>query len=349
MKRKVAVAMSGGVDSSVAAAIMVEGGHQVVGVTMRLWGEDRDSEPSIASAKEVSAKLGIEHKVLDLRESFRKDVIDYFIDEYLAALTPNPCVRCNELIKFGALMKLVDLLRAERLVTGHYARVLINGRTGRYNLLRAVDIEKDQSYFLYRLTQAQLAATEFPLGEMTKREARAKAAALGLPNAERAESQEVCFIPEDDYRGFIESERPDAMREGEFVDESGAVLGSHRGVAFYTVGQRKGLGVSSPLGRRYVLDRDPATNRITLGDEDSLKKEGCTAGSLNWIIDGLSGGPIEADVKLRYRSEPVPATIQPDGETAQVRFRRPVAGVSPGQSAVFYDGDAVLGGGIILK
>lgn len=336
-------------DSSLAAALLKEAGKDVLGITLRLWGEERDSEPAINSAREVCKTIGIDHKVLDLRETFKKDIIDYFIEEYVSGLTPNPCVRCNEFIKFGMLMKLVDLLRAERLATGHYARVMIDGRSGRYSLMKAFDGNKDQSYFMYRLSQKQLGAAVFPLGEMTKDEVRDRARAMGLPSAANEESQEVCFIPDNDYRGFIEAERPDAVCDGEFVDTKGNVLGRHRGVAFYTVGQRKGLGVSSPLGRRYVLDRDAQTNRVVLGDEEELKKPDCLVADTNWIRMEAPADAFEADVKLRYRFKPVRATLIPEGDCVRVTFKTPEPGVSPGQSAVFYDGDAVIGGGIIQK
>ena len=341
--------MSGGVDSSVAAALLKEAGHDLVGVTMRLWGDIEDSEPAVSSAREVCAQLGIEHKVLDVRESFQREVISYFLDEYIKGDTPNPCVRCNERIKFGILPKFMDLVRAERLCSGHYARVLLDGKTGNYILMKALDEFKDQSYFLYRLTQKQLDVAIFPLGDMTKAETRDKARRLGLASAEHEESQEICFVPDDDYRGFIEAERPESVQEGEFVDKSGSVLGRHRGVAFYTVGQRKGLGVSSPLGRRYVLDRDPETRRIVLGDEAELKRDGCTVGSLNFLSGQPPASPFEAQVRLRYRSKAVKAIITLDGEVAHVTFRSTQNSVAPGQSAVFYDSDTVIGGGIIQK
>jgi len=350
VKRKIVVAMSGGVDSSVAAAILKEAGHELTGVTMRLWGEAEDSEPSVSSAKEVCAHLRIEHKVVDVRENFFKAVIEYFLDEYTQGLTPNPCVRCNELIKFGVLPKLMDLLRAERLATGHYARVLLDGKTGGYALMKALDLDKDQSYFLYRLNQKQLGITAFPLGDMTKAEVRDMARRKGLPSAERDESQEICFIPDNDYRGFIESERPDSVKEGEFVDMEGNFVGHHRGVAFYTVGQRRGLGVSSPFGRRYVVDRDAASGRIKLGDEDDLNVSGCLVGSVSFVTGSPPPWPKTAAVKLRYRSKAVRATLEPDADGAVwAQFDCPQTGVAPGQSAVFYDDDSVIGGGIIMK
>jgi tRNA-specific 2-thiouridylase len=350
MKAWVAVAMSGGVDSSVAAAILKGGGHDVVGVTMRLWGEG--GEANFEAAASVCDMLGIEHSVIDLRDDFRRSVIEYFVDGYAAGLTPNPCVRCNELVKFGLLMDFLGQgrLRATRLATGHYARIAQDANTGRYSLSRARDEGKDQSYFLYRLTQRQLSAALFPLGDMTKKEVRAMASSMGLPTAGRAESQEICFIPpEGDYRGFVEAMRPGTAKEGEFVDMSGAVVGRHRGVAFYTIGQRKGLGVSSPLGRRYVIDRDAASGRVTLGSEADLNRAGCLVGDVNWAsVEGLTA-PLTADVKLRYRFRPVKATLVPEDGLLRVNFHNPEPGVSPGQSAVFYDGDTVLGGGIIIK
>jgi len=341
-------AMSGGVDSSVAAAILKEAGHEVVGVTMKLFGEESENDPAIAAAREVCLLLGIEHKVLDVRETFRSEVIESYVDDYVRGQTPNPCVRCNEKVKFGVLLKLMDLLRAERLATGHYARVLLDGKSGRYILKKGLDEFKDQSYFLYRLRQDQLGLSLFPLGEMTKEEVRDKARAIGLPNAERMASQEACFV-NGDYRDFIKETRPESEAEGEFVDVAGAVMGRHEGVAFYTVGQRKGLGVSSPLGRRYVLERDPATRRIVLGDMEDLKSHGCLVGAPNFIsIDELHG-PRLVDVKLRYRAASVPSTIEPYAGGVSVLFHRPVYGIAPGQSAVFYEGNTVVGGGIIMK
>lgn len=347
MSGRVGVAMSGGVDSSVAAALLKERGMDVFGVTMLLFGDDEAGSPAVAAASEACAALGIEHSVLDMRQSFKKAVIGHFIDEYAAGRTPNPCVRCNERIKFGQLLKLVEVMGAAKLATGHYARILIEGASDEYALLAALDSAKDQSYFLYRLGQRQLSGVLFPLGEMTKEEVRDKAKGLGLPNADRDESQEVCFIPDDDYRTFLKREWPELVEPGEFVDADGNVLGGHEGIAFYTIGQRRGLGVSSADGRLYVTRRDPLTRRITLGPESELARSEASLGDVCYVSENSPESPFEADVKIRYRTPAARARVVPDGQTARVEFAGPVTGISPGQSAVFYQGDRVLGGGII--
>jgi tRNA-uridine 2-sulfurtransferase len=349
MIRKIAVAMSGGVDSSVAAALLKQSGEDVIGVTMRLWGEESDSASAVDSAREVCRIIGIEHKVLDLREIFRQEIIDYFLDSYVQARTPNPCVRCNQKIKFGTLMKLVDFANAEKLATGHYARTGLDSISGRHVLLQGADMRKDQSYFLYRLSQGQLAHAIFPLGDMYKSEVIETARKMGLPSAEREESQEVCFIPDNDYRGLIESERPDAVKEGEFVDKGGNVIGRHRGVAFYTEGQRRGLNFSSPGGRSYVINRDPETNRITLGAPEDLLKSEMFVKETNWISYSGIYGHLPCDVKLRHRFAPAGCMVYPEEGGVKVVFDTPTSGAVPGQSAVFYHGDTVLGGGIIVK
>jgi len=339
--------MSGGVDSSVAAALLKERGFEVFGVTMLLFGDDESGSSAVSSASEACASLGIEHSVLDMRQSFRKAVIGHFIDEYAAGRTPNPCVRCNERIKFGQLLKLTEVMGAVKLATGHYARILIEGASDELALLAALDTAKDQSYFLYRLGQNQLGGVLFPLGDMTKDEVRDKAKSLGLPNADREESQEVCFIPGDDYRAFLRQEWPELAEPGEFVDTDGNVLGEHEGIAFYTIGQRRGLGVASADGRLYVIKRDTLTRRITLGDAAALECSGATLGEVCYVSENPPASPFEADVKIRYRTPPVKARVVPSGQSARVEFAKPVSGVSPGQSAVFYQGDRVLGGGII--
>jgi len=343
---RVAVAMSGGVDSSVAAALLKEEGHDVFGVTMSLFGDETEGT-AVEAAAGVCTALGIEHTVLDMRQSFMKAVIGNFIDEYAAGRTPNPCVRCNERIKFGQLMKLIEVMGAARLATGHYARVLIDGASEKYALLTALDEHKDQSYFLYRLTQKQLKHIVFPVGEMTKDEVRQRAAGLGLPNAQRDESQEVCFIPGNDYREFLKREWPALIEPGEFVDKDGNTLGMHEGIAFYTIGQRRGLNVSSSDGRLYVIKRDPLTRRITLGSEEELAADSATLADVTYVSDEQPEGPFDAGVKIRYRTPQVRAKVLPDGSAARVEFKEAVTGISPGQSAVFYQGDRVLGGGVI--
>jgi len=342
----ISVLMSGGVDSSVAAALLLAAGHEAEGVTFRLWGADSDTENAVSTAADTCRLLGMPHRAIDLRKQFSEGIISYFINSYAAGETPNPCVFCNPAIKFGAALDACIAAGSEMVATGHYVRIG-RGPDGGYELLRAADAKKDQSYFLHRLGQAQLSRIIFPLGGMTKDDVRAEARRLGLPAAESGESQEVCFIPDDDYRGFMEKMRPGLAAGGEFVDASGMVLGRHRGTAFYTVGQRKGLGVSSPLGRRYVLKRDSATGRIVLGSEEDLLKDGCTVRDVNWVSGAAPRGEFRAGVRLRYRSAEVPSTIYPQEMNARIVFDRPDPGVSPGQSAVFYDGEKVLGGGVI--
>jgi len=350
--RKIAVAMSGGVDSSVAAALLKQEGYDVVGVTMQLTGErEPEDDPAVQSAQGVCETLGIEHKTLDMRDDFKRLVIDYFLDEYLTGFTPNPCVRCNEHVKFGILFKLMDLLRADKLATGHYARVLLDVKTNSLVLLRALDETKDQSYFLYRLTQRHLDRTMFPLGELKKSEVRRIAGELGLPSANREDSQDICFVDEDGYRDFIMKERASSITRGEFVDEDGEVIGEHDGLAFYTIGQRRGLGVPSAEGRLYVVRKDPETWRITLGPKEALEKLQINIGGLNFISGNFPVGDLEIMVKYRNNMEPVKGTILPsDGEeSVTIIFHDPQSGIAPGQSAVFYSGERVVGGGVILS
>ncbi|MEW6542700.1 MAG: tRNA 2-thiouridine(34) synthase MnmA [Nitrospirota bacterium] len=356
-KPTVMLGMSGGVDSSVAAAILVERGYDVRGVTLQVWEPEDESAAvskrwqergccKIGIARHVAARLGIPYEVVDTRSAFRTGVIDDFLAGYLAGSTPNPCVRCNERVKLRMLLQLAAERHVEYVATGHYARILRSG--GFRSLRRACDSRKDQTYFLYRLSPAWLPRLLFPVGDMQKSEVWTRAEALGLPADELKESQEICFVSQGNYRAFIEAEAPEARRPGNFVDQEGRALGEHEGIAFYTPGQRRGLGVAA--GRRLYVQRvEAATNTVVLGPEQSLLQSACTVADLNLFDDALRTGPVRAGVKVRYATPAAPATIQPGGDgTVTVQFDAPQRALSPGQSAVFYDGDRVLGGGIIL-
>ena len=339
---EVAVAMSGGVDSSVAAALLKEQGHDVVGITMRVW-------PSVGAgaardASRVAAFLGIPHHVLDLQDKF-EEVVDYFCREYLQGRTPNPCVYCNRTIKFGALLAHARALGARRLATGHYARRERDPASGRYILKRGVDRSKDQSYVLWGLGQDQLEAALFPLGGLKKADTRGIARSRGLPVAEKGESQEICFI-QGGYAAFVEGRCPGGLRPGPILDQEGRVLGTHRGLHLYTIGQRRGLGVAmgKPL---YVVEIDQAQNAIVLGPAGALKARGLVARPVNYVSVAGLPEPIVARVQVRYRATAAQAVLNPDGEGVKVLFCQPERAVTPGQSAVFYQGDMVLGGGVI--
>ncbi|HTP64659.1 MAG TPA: tRNA 2-thiouridine(34) synthase MnmA [Geobacteraceae bacterium] len=355
--KRVAVAMSGGVDSSVTAALLKDEGYDVVGVTMVVRDLGKPVAPNadasgappvpdnVRDAGMVAKQLGIPFHVVNFAEDFQRLVIDDFVAEYFHGRTPNPCARCNQRIKFGLLLKKARELDADYLATGHYVRKSVDD-TGRCHLLKGMDEGKDQSYFLFSLTQEQLAETLFPLGGMTKREVRLLAAGFGLPVADKGESQEICFIPDNDYVRFIEEERGKACQPGNIVDCRGNVLGRHNGAYRFTIGQRKGLGVAHahPL---YVLGVDMARNEVTVGGKDELTSEGLMAAEVNWIAPAPDTS-VEAACKIRYRHRPVACTIVPlAGDRAQVRFHRPEQAVTPGQAVVFYDGDEVLGGGWI--
>jgi tRNA-specific 2-thiouridylase len=357
--------MSGGVDSSVAAALMLDAGHEVVGVTMRLWSEDGAHESDAeASAAETAASLGIPHHVIDLRDEFRKCVVDQFVTEYARGRTPNPCVRCNAEIKFGSLLRYAqEALDADKLATGHYARIgqdhepsgsgleppTANRQpsTENYRLLRAIDRSKDQTYFLYRLTQDQLSRILFPLGGMTKSEVRSIAAHRGIKARERPESQDVCFIPEGPYTDFLIRLAPDLRRPGRIVDTAGKVLGTHNGIAFYTVGQRRGLGIPAKH-RLYVVEIDAASNTVVLGPAGDLAKAGVLVDELVLVSGVKLTESVVVSAKIRYNAQDSPALVRPLGDDrAELVFQEPQNAVTPGQSAVFYSGDEVLGGGVI--
>ena len=337
--------MSGGVDSSVTAALLLQQGMVVEGVTMKLTaGLCCD----IGSAQAVCRHLDVPHRMIDAQGLFEQNVVQDFISEYRVGRTPNPCIRCNDLIKFQMLLSYAREQGFDALATGHYARVEQDAASSRYQLKKGIDAGKDQSYFLYRLTQDQLRSVLFPLGEMHKADVRVLARKLNLPAAERPESQEICFVPNDDYRSFLKEQAPSLLRSGEVVMTDGSVVGKHDGIALFTVGQRRKLGIAAGE-RLYVVRIEPETNRIVLGKLSELQTSGMIVGNLNWtLIDELSV-PLDATVKIRYRSPFAPAKIKPlADQRVRVTFEKPVPGVCPGQAAVFYDGDIVLGGGVIV-
>ncbi len=367
---KIAVAMSGGVDSSAAAAILKDAGHELVGFTMQLWNQrrglsvDENGEPlpsrccsldDVYDARRVAAELGFPFYVLNLEEDFERDVVKPFVESYLAGETPIPCVACNSRLKFASLDRMAESLGCDKVATGHYARVLFDEASNRYRLLRGRDARKDQTYFLWELTQAQLSRALFPLGESTKTDARAAARTANLPVAEKAESQEICFVPDGDYSGFIdryleaEGDKARAPQAGEIVDASGRVLGEHGGIHRYTVGQRRGLGLARQLPL-YVVRVEPEENRVVVGHEDELLSDEFTAAGVNWVAFDEPTEPIRADVRIRYRHTEASAIITPlSDKRVHVRFDAPQRAVTPGQATVFYRGEEVVGGGWIVK
>ena len=355
-KPTVLLGMSGGVDSSVAALLLTEQGYDVQGVTLQVW-EPEDEHAAVTKkweergcckvglARHVAGRLGIPHEVVDTRESFRKNVIDDFIDGYLGGTTPNPCVRCNERVKFGRLYELAKARGADFVATGHYARVLpVDAEVG---LFRGADGKKDQSYFLYRLPAAWLPHILFPVGHLQKTEVWARAEELDLPADEMKESQEICFVTQGDYRTFLTAEAPQALRPGPFLDPEGRTIGEHRGIAFYTPGQRKGLGIAHGE-RLYVKEVNPETNAVILGRAEDLSRQTCTVHDVNWLAGALPETLDQADIKYRYASPAVAGRVrQHTTGTLTIEFREPQQALSPGQSLVLYQGDRVLGGGII--
>ncbi|HEV7680829.1 MAG TPA: tRNA 2-thiouridine(34) synthase MnmA [Pyrinomonadaceae bacterium] len=367
---KLAVAMSGGVDSSAAAAILKEQGHELVGFTMQLWNQRRgisvdengDPLPSrccslddVYDARRVAEELGFPFYVLNLEREFERDVVQPFVASYLNGETPIPCVSCNSRLKFASLDQLAASLGCDKVATGHYARVEFDEAANRYRLFRGRNLDKEQSYFLWELTQDQLSRALFPLGEMSKPEVREVAREHALAVAEKSESQEICFVPDGDYAGFIdryldaEGATDRLPGDGEIVDASGAVVGQHTGIHRYTIGQRRGIGIAGPQPL-YVINIDAAKNQIRVGQQDDLLSSEFTAAGVNWVAFDKPGEPVHAQVRVRYRHTPAEATITPiENNRVRVVFDEPQRAITPGQATVFYRGDEVVGGGWIVK
>ncbi|MGI6128565.1 MAG: tRNA 2-thiouridine(34) synthase MnmA [bacterium] len=357
-RQRVVAAMSGGVDSAVAAALLKQQGYDVIGVTMQIWPKSKEdplqekpggccSLGAVDDARAVAYKLNIPYYVLNMQQQFEQEVVQYFCREYARGRTPNPCIVCNTKLKFKSLLEKALVLGADYVATGHYARIKYSYKKKRYVLQEAVDKHKDQSYALYDLNQYQLAHTLFPLGELTKEETRSIAAELGLTVAAKHDSQEICFVPDDDYRSFLYQRIPTAIKPGPFVNQSGQVLGTHSGLPFYTIGQRRHLGISSSK-RLYVVDIDPERNVIILGEERDLLRSKIRVEQVNWVSVAPPQKPIEAAVRVRYRGMLSQARLIPDKDSGVVvEFVQPARAPAPGQAAVFYQGEEVLGGGII--
>lgn len=349
--------MSGGVDSSATAALLLEQGYEVIGITLKLWpqdcvnrAEDKCCGPqAVTDARAVCHKLDIPYYLIDEAEEFHKHVIQYFADEYKAGRTPNPCVMCNQNLKFGRLIDRADQLGADFIATGHFARVEKSPDGSRYLLKRGRDSRKDQSYFLFSLRQDQLARAIFPLGEKTKSDTRAVARHCNLKTADKEESMEICFVPDNNYGGFLQSARLVQKHRGEITDVHGKVLGHHDGIEFYTIGQRRGLGITTPKPA-YVVELDADNNRVVVGDESALDRDEFTAERCNWHPFEKPGAPIEVTAKIRYNHPGTPATVTPAG-TGSVRVKLHAAqrAITPGQAAVFYQDDLVVGGGWIAR
>jgi tRNA-specific 2-thiouridylase len=356
-RQRVVCGMSGGVDSSATAALLIEQGFDVIGITLKLWpqdcvnrAEDKCCGPqAVTDARSVCATLDVPYYLVDESADFQKHVIQYFADEYKAGRTPNPCVMCNQNLKFGRLIDRADQLGADFIATGHFARVEKSADGSRHLLKRGKDLRKDQSYFLFSLRQDQLARTLFPLGEKTKSDTRAVARHCQLKTADKEESMEICFVPDNNYGDFLQQANLVQKHRGEIVDLHGHVLGHHDGIEFYTIGQRKGLGITTPKPV-YVVELDAENNRVVVGDDAALDRDEFVADRCNWHPFEQLSEPIEVTAKIRYNHPGTPATITPIGNNrVNVKLHTPQRAITPGQAAVFYQDDLVVGGGWILR
>lgn len=351
---KVVVAMSGGVDSSVAAALLKEQGYDVIGMMLRLWSEPGKEESnrcctpdSMAQARRVAAKLGIPFYVIDAKDVFRETVVQYFLDGYARGETPNPCLICNRQIRWTFLLDHALALGADYMATGHYVRIR-KAESGTFELLRAVDRSKDQSYVLHVLSQEKLARALFPIGGYPKSEIRLIAEKFGLPTASRKDSQDLCFLAGEDYRNFLQRNAAEMLQPGAILTREGRAVGTHTGLANYTIGQRKGLGLASPVPL-YVLGKDSGTNTLIVGTQDELGSHELVARDIHWMSGETPTGPFRVEVKIRYTAKEAEALVTPmRGNQARVQFDAPQRDITAGQAAVFFQGDIVVGGGIII-
>ena len=359
MGKRVMLAMSGGVDSSAALVLLQKQGYEVIGATMRLYDNEDIGDKSstccslsdVEDARAVAARFGVPHYVFNFMDRFRKDVIERFNDEYLRGLTPNPCIDCNRFLKFSALLERAEMMECDYIATGHYARIRLDEQSGRYQLMKAVSSEgensKDQSYVLYNLTQEQMKKVLFPLGELEKSEVRRIAKEYGLVNHDKPDSQDICFVPDGDYARFIREYTGIMPEHGDVIDSKGNVLGRHEGIINYTIGQRKGLGIAfgKPM---YVIDKNVDDNTVTVGDSDELFSDRLRAVDVNVIADPEYGKSVKCKAKTRYKqAEQACEVVFSSNGTAEVVFEEPQRAVTKGQRVVFYDGDVVLGGGVI--